>query len=135
MEVRTKLELKDFDKDDPESIRLLDLTREFIERLNNYVADFDESITILKENREENIKKEDKDKIADIDESIQFVESKINDVSNEMRKIAEEMSFFVELKEKAAVDEEEKPAKISPVKKKSGKKKTSKKKSAKKEKN
>jgi len=62
------------------------------EGLNNYLADFYETIDILKEKKE----KSDAEP-AEIDASIKFVLAKIDDVTSSMKNIAQDMHTLIEL--------------------------------------
>ncbi len=66
-----------------------------VERLNNYVADFYESIQILSENRNACLFRNDRPGAEEISGSIDFMESKIDEVSKSMEAIAHAMPELV----------------------------------------
>lgn len=99
MYTRTMIELKPINTDSDETARIYDLTRESCERLNNYLLDFIETIQILTERKSKLSNGGDSGAAGEIDDSIAFVESKITEVTDSMKKIVEWMPALVELKE------------------------------------
>ncbi len=87
------LVLKKFQRNDDESKRVYDLTRESVELLNNYVLDFFETINIINEKRAGPAEKD-----SEIDDKVDYVIHKIDSVTVEMRNIAHEMPELVELR-------------------------------------
>ncbi|HPB83293.1 MAG TPA: hypothetical protein PK200_14740 [Spirochaetota bacterium] len=99
MLTRTMIELKPIDNDNEETVRIYNLTKESCERLNNYLLDFVETIQILTERKNKLAAGGDFTAVNEVDESIAFVESKISEVTDSMKRIAEWMPALVELKE------------------------------------
>jgi len=93
------IELKPIDTDSEETARIFDLTKESCERLNSYLLDFIETIQILSERKNKLAAGGDAAAVTEVDDSITFVESKIAEVTESMKKIAEWMPALVELKE------------------------------------
>lgn len=81
---------------DPDSLRIYDFTQKTVDGFNNYVADFFETISILKENLEK-LGSDQKEKSNEITGTIKYVENKIDELSAKMQTIAEEMSSLIEI--------------------------------------
>ncbi len=99
MKNQTRLKLKPLEKADPDSLRIYDITRKTIEDFNGYVADFHETIRILRENQAKPEVMRDGEQTRVIDGDIRYIEDKIEELSRAMQKIAEDMSFLVEVEE------------------------------------
>ena len=84
--------------DNPDTSRILDTTRKSIENLNLYVQDFFETTKIMQENLEKANRESDTQKADELKKNIMYIETKIGEVTEFMKKIAEEMSAFVNLK-------------------------------------
>jgi len=91
MRKKFELKLKPISSSNSDNLRIYGMLKNSCDGLNNYLADFFETIEILKE------KPDTENKEAE--ESIQFVLTKIDEVTSSMKKIAEEMHALVELKE------------------------------------
>lgn len=92
------LELKPLESKDTESVRIYNLARDACERLNNYLLDFFESIAILNEKKEKLWEKKKSAELKEVEESIAFVYTKIEEVTASMEEIADQMDFLVEIK-------------------------------------
>jgi hypothetical protein len=97
MSHKLQLQLRPLERSSSDTQRIYESTKEACERLNSYYLDFFETIEILKEKRNKARVKNDAATIRETTESIQFVEGKIEEVSQTMRTIAEENSFIVTL--------------------------------------
>ena len=94
MKQKYGLKLKPFSSTNSDSSRIYRMLENSCEGLNSYLADFFETIEILKEKKEKH-----PSETAEIDESIEFILVKIGQVTASMKSIAEEMPALVELKE------------------------------------
>jgi prefoldin subunit 5 len=97
MNPQYKLKLKPMDDKDPHSLRIYDLTRKTVDDFNNYISDFFETISILKENLSKLKDDKDEQKKKEISGTIIYVEDKIEELSVRMQAIADEMSSLVEV--------------------------------------
>ena len=98
MENKPEMELKPMKSDNPDTSRILETTRKSIENLNLYVQDFFETTKIMQENLEKATRDSDTNKADELKKNIMYIETKIGEVTEFMKKIAEEMSSFVNLK-------------------------------------
>jgi len=99
MTVRHKLKLRPLSVNDPESVRIYEITGKTINDFNGYVDDFRETIAILREKMENTGEKSDPVKADVINGDIEYVERKIHELSLAMKKIADDMSLLVEIEE------------------------------------
>ena len=97
MNPRYKLKLKPMDDKYLHSLRIYDLTQKTVDDFNNYISDFFETITILKENLADLNDDKDGQKKIEISGTIKYVEDKIEELSGRMQAIADEMSSLVEV--------------------------------------
>ena len=93
--IKPVLEIKPVLTDDPESLRIYELALKSVENLNNYIADFIESIHIMKENRENSLRKKDLERAEKILSDMTFIETKIEEVSRSMEAISAVMPELV----------------------------------------
>jgi hypothetical protein len=91
MHQKYELILKPIPLTNEDNARIYEMLKNSCAGLNNYLSDFFETVAILKE-------KPDSGHI-DINESIQSVLGKIDEVTASMKKITQDMPEFVELKE------------------------------------
>lgn len=96
MERQPKLRLKPIDKNDDESMRIYGMTGKTVESFNSYVADFFQTVAILRENIEKAHTTADQEKAAEMREHIEHVERKIDELTEAMQRIADDMSSLVE---------------------------------------
>lgn len=94
MRPKYELKLKPINSTNEDNLRIYNMLKNSCDGLNSYLADFYETIEILKE-------KKDKPSAepAEIEASINFVLSKIDEVTESMKNIASEMHTLIELKE------------------------------------
>ena len=93
--MRKKYELKlkpIINIENPDNKRIFEMLEKSCEGLNSYVADFFETVAILKEQK---IKSADNH--TDIDDSIEFVLAKIDEVTASMESIVNDMPSLIEL--------------------------------------
>jgi hypothetical protein len=92
MRQKYELKLKPISTSNSDNLRIYGILKDSCEGLNNYLADFFETIEILKE-------KKDKPSAEsrEVDESIEFVLTKIDEVTSSMKIIAEDMHALIEL--------------------------------------
>jgi len=95
MRQKYELKLKPISTSNSDNLRIYDILKNSCEGLNNYLADFYETIEILKEKKEKPSAES-----AEVDASIDFVLSKIDEVTESMKNIAQEMHTLIELKER-----------------------------------
>lgn len=93
--MKCRLHLKEYDYTDPEGLRIYELTRKNIESFNGYVDDFHESVNIIKQN----LGREgaDHETIRRLTGDIEYIESKISELSSAMKQMADDMPFLIEL--------------------------------------
>lgn len=94
MRQKYELKLKPIDTTNSDNLRIYGMLEKSCEGLNNYLADFFETIEILKEKKEKPSVEQ-----TEIDSSIEFVLAKIDEVTSSMKTIAEDMPSLIELKE------------------------------------
>jgi hypothetical protein len=92
MKQKYELKLKPINSNNPDNLRIYDMVQKSCEGLNSYLADFFETVAILEEQKT----KSGSDN-KDIDESIEFVLVKIDEVTASMKSIVNDMPFLVEL--------------------------------------
>ena len=97
MPQRNVLKLKPMQLKEEKSHQIFAMTQETVERFNIYVSDFFETVAILREDHERSVKKNDAAKCDEIESKIVFVEQKIEELTEAMQRIADEMSSVVEL--------------------------------------
>lgn len=91
MRKKYELKLKPMESTNSDNLRIYEMLKNSCDGLNNYLADFFETIEILKEKAgPEN---------TEVEESIQFVLAKIDEVTSSMKNIAEDMPSLIELRE------------------------------------
>jgi len=95
MRQKYELKLKPISTSNSDNLRIYEILSKSCEGLNNYLADFHETIEILKEKKEKPSVES-----AEVDASIEFVLSKIDEVTESMKNIAQEMHTLIELKER-----------------------------------
>ncbi len=93
MRQRYVLELKPIVSTNVDNIRIYEMLKKSCDGLNSYLADFHQTIEILKEKR--NLSADN----ASTDESIEFVLGKIDEVTASMKEIAGYMPSLITLKE------------------------------------
>lgn len=96
MEQKPMLKLKPIDKNDDESVRIFDMTGRTVESFNSYVADFFQTVVILRENLERAHTATDQEKAAEMRAHIDHVERKIAELTEAMQRIADDMPALVE---------------------------------------
>jgi len=94
MRQKYQLTLKPINTSNSDNLRIYDMLKNSCEGLNNYLADFFETIEILNEKKEKSPSER-----KEAEESIEFVLAKIDAVTESMKIIAEEMPSLIELKE------------------------------------
>jgi len=94
MRQKYELHIKPITTSNSDNLRIYQMLKNSCEGLNNYLADFFETIEILNEKKE----KPDSEQI-EVKASIEFVLAKIDEVTSSMKNIAEDMPALVELKE------------------------------------
>lgn len=99
------LEIKPVVTDDPDSLRIYELAMNSVKNLNNYIADFFESINIMMENREILLKKGDITKAEEMLSGMDYIEKKIEEVSRSMEAISETMPELVSYRKSLAEKE------------------------------
>ena len=99
MNSRLNLKLKPLSATDADSLRIFDITRKTLEDFNGYVGDFYGTIAILKENMKNPGAGKSPGEIDTVNRDIEYMENKIAELSRAMRKIAEDMSFLVDVEE------------------------------------
>jgi hypothetical protein len=87
-----ELKLKPINTSNSDNLRIYGILKNSCEGLNNYLADFYETIEILKEKKEKSAAEP-----AEVEASIEFVLKKIDDVTLSMRTIAQDMHSLIEL--------------------------------------
>jgi hypothetical protein len=92
--IKKHLKLISLSEGSSDTMRLYSHTKESCEKLNNYYDDFLESYSILSEKKEKGNKKE-----SEVDESLLFMESQIQNISRAMEVMAEEMGDLVVLED------------------------------------
>jgi hypothetical protein len=95
MKQKYELKLKPINTSNEDNLRIYNILKNSCEGLNNYLADFYETIEILKEKKERPSVES-----SEVDASIEFVLSKIDEVTESMKNIAQEMHTLIELKER-----------------------------------
>ena len=93
--MRPRLNLKPLDTDNESTARIYSMVRETVDSFNIYVADFFESVAILEEQLA-SAKREGGDP-AVIEEKIEYMRRRIEELLASMNGIAEEMHSLVEL--------------------------------------
>jgi len=94
MKQKYELRLKPISTSNSDNLRIYEMLKNSCEGLNSYLADFFETVEILKEKKD---KPSSENK--EIDASIEFVLAKIDEVTSSMKSIAQEMHTLIELKE------------------------------------
>ena len=95
MRQKYELKLKPINTSNSDNLRIFEMLNKSCEGLNNYLADFFETIQILKETKD----KPDSDH-KEVEQSIEFVLTKIDEVTASMKSIAQEMHTLIERKER-----------------------------------
>ena len=92
MRKKYELKLKPINSDNPDNLRIYDILTKSCDGLNNYLADFFETVAILEEKKLKPYSDNN-----DIDESIEFVLTKIDEVTSSMKSIVNDMPSLIEL--------------------------------------
>ena len=92
MRQKYELKLKPINTSNSDNLRIYDLLKNSCEGLNNYLADFYETIEILKEKKEKSTAEP-----AEVEASIEFVLTKIDEVTSSMKNIAQDMHALIDL--------------------------------------
>jgi len=92
MRQKYELKLKPINSTNPDNLRIYELLQKSCEGLNSYLADFFETVAILEEKK---IKSGSDN--SEIDESIEFVLTKIDEVTSSMKCIVNDMPSLIEL--------------------------------------
>jgi hypothetical protein len=87
-----RIEMKHIESNNPETVRIYNMVNEECHRFNIYLADFYETLDILNEKKAAG-KSDD-----ETESSIEFVKSRIEELSSAMKEMAETMSSIVDLK-------------------------------------
>ncbi len=95
MRQKYELKLKPIQSSNSDNKRIYEMLKHSCDGLNNYLADFFETVEILKEKKDK-----PSTESKDVDESIDFVLKKIDEVTASMKSIAQEMHTLIELKER-----------------------------------
>lgn len=91
--MKPRLSLKPLDTDNASTVRIYSMVRETVDSFNIYVADFYETVGIL----EEELVSATKGCSAEIEDRIAYMRRRIDELSDAMRSIAEQMDGLVEL--------------------------------------
>jgi len=94
MRKKYELKLKPINTSNSDNLRIYNMLKNSCDGLNNYLADFYETVEILKEKKDKPSAEN-----AEVEASIEHVLSKIDEVTESMKNIAEEMHALIELKE------------------------------------
>lgn len=92
MRKKYQLKLKPISTTNSDNLRIYGMLKNSCEGLNSYLADFFETIEILKEKKDTHPAES-----REVEESIKFVLTKIDDVTLSMKAIAEDMHALIEL--------------------------------------
>ena len=95
--MRKKLILKIMDPVPESTKKIIDMTRGTCESFNSYYLDFFGSIEILKEDQERYTRKGEKEKAAETDQKIRYMQGRIDELYGFMVTISEQMGEYVEL--------------------------------------
>lgn len=91
MRQKYELKLKPINTENPDNKRIYEMLKQSCDGLNCYVADFFETVMILKEQQAQSGNN------IEIDESIKFVLAKIDEVTASMKSIVNDMPSLIEL--------------------------------------
>ena len=94
MRQKYELKLKPINSNNPDNLRIYEILQKSCGGLNSYVSDFFETIAILEEQKANSGSEN-----YEIDESIEFVLTKIDEVTTSMKCIVNDMPSLIELKE------------------------------------
>ena len=94
MTQRLEIRLKPLNTTNADNLRIYEMLKNSCDGLNNYLADFFETVEILKEKKEEPSAER-----LEIQASIEYVLAKIEEITSSMKEIARDMPALVELKE------------------------------------
>jgi len=92
MRQKYELKLKPINTSNSDNLRIYGMLKNSCEGLNNYLADFYETIEILKEKKEKSAADP-----AEVEASMEFVLTKIDEVTESMKIIAQDMHALIEL--------------------------------------
>lgn len=92
MRQKYELKLKPINTSNSDNLRIYGMLKDSCEGLNNYLADFHETIEILKEKKDKSAADP-----AEVEASIDFVLTKIDEVTESMKNIAQDMHTLIEL--------------------------------------
>lgn len=94
MRQKYELKLKPINSNNPDNLRIYEMLNKSCEALNSYLADFFETVAILNEQKTQSGPDN-----SDTDESIEFVLTKIDEVTASMKSIVNDMPSLIELVE------------------------------------
>ncbi len=94
MRQKYELKLKPIDTANADNLRIYEMLKKSCDGLNSYLADFFETIEILREKKDKTSSEQ-----METESSIEFVLAKIDEVTSSMKTIAEDMPSLIELKE------------------------------------
>ena len=94
MRQKYELKLKPINSNNPDNMRIYEMLEKSCEGLNSYLADFFETVAILEEKKFKSGYDSN-----EIDESIEFVLTKIDEVTLSMKCIVNDMPSLIELVE------------------------------------
>ena len=94
--MKPKLQLKPINISTDGTERIYQMVRETVESFNVYVADFYESVSILKEQHEKALSSGSSSAVSEVEEKIRYMEKRIEELKSAMEKISAEMHTLVE---------------------------------------
>ena len=92
MRQKYELQLKPINSSNIDNLRIYDMLKKSCDGLNSYLADFHETVAILEEK-----KLKSGSDVNEINDSIEFVQLKINEVTSSMKSIVNDMPSLIEL--------------------------------------